>query len=234
MTSTRREPKRSSADSIRAARSRAVRPAARSDSAVTRRLPFSPTSPTSLMDVPGVRAAILLTQPTGPDQRRRKVFKLARTLKGIFGKRDPIELLSLVEIWHRQAEPKINHKDLEITVADFCDGWNRVRYPGNTGPLADLLERALSKPLPCVAMEYPTDCPRKLIALCRELQIEAGDQAFWIDERTAAQLLDVHQTTINFWFRMICDRGIVLRLEKGRPGRASRYRYRGELREGSV
>ncbi len=184
----------------------------------------------SLMDDPRVREAISLTQPTGPDQRRRKLFTLARIAKGLFPELDLAGQLEIVTEWHRAAAPRINHKNIEVSFADFADGWDRVKYPGNTGPLAEALERAIARPPPEGASRFPTQCPRTLFALCRELQITAGEEAFWLDERSAGALLGVDQSTINFWFRRFRDAGLIHRVEKGRSGRASRYRYLGNLR----
>ena len=194
----------------------------------------TPTSATSVRHTPEVRAAIALTLPDGPDQRRRKLFTLARLLKALPGFEgvDPLHLYPIVKEWHRRAEPKINHKQFEISFADFCDGWDRVRYPGQSGPIGQVFERARSQPLPPEAMQFPCQTPRLLVALCCKLQREAGDEPFWLDERTVAGLLGVNQTTANHWFRVLRKRRILERIAKGSPGRASHYRYIGT--EGEV
>lgn len=191
------------------------------------------TSQNSLIRKPDVQRAIALTLPNGPDQRRRKLFKLARILQSNpeIAKLDPMHLEPVLREWHQRAKGSINHKEFETSFADFCDGWRRVKYPAKSGPVAEIFHRARSQEPPSVSAQFPSPCAKLLCAFCRELQREAGNEPFWLDERTAAMLLGVSQPAVNYWFRELRRRGILDRVAAPTRERASRFRYLGSLEE---
>lgn len=191
------------------------------------------TSQNSLIRKPDVQRAIALTPPNDPNQRRKKLFQLARILKNIpeLQNVDPTSLEPIVREWHRKAKGVINHKEFETSFADFCDGWRRVKYPAESGPVAEIFDRAKSQDPPSVAAQFPTPCAKLLCAFCRQLQRKAGNEPFRLDERTAAMLLGVSQPAVNFWFRELRRRGILDRVESPARGRASRFRYLGSLKD---
>ena len=92
-----------------------------------------------------------------------------------------------------------------------------------------ILERAKQNPLPLAAHNYESPKLRLLVALCRELQREAGGEPFFLSCRAAAQFLDLgkdHPTAWKHLGRLIHD-GIIEEVEHGTLAgrRASTYRY---------
>jgi hypothetical protein len=68
-----------------------------------------------------------------------------------------------------------------------------------------------------------------LAALCRELQRTAGPRPFYLDCRTAGQLLHIHHTTAWRLLTVLCADGILAAGDKGSRarGKANEYRYLG-------
>lgn len=85
--------------------------------------------------------------------------------------------------------------------------------------------QAISEPLPTAAELYETAECRALVALCRQLQREAGDQPFYLAGRKAAELVGAPHRQVARWLKMfVVDK--VLALETaGKRHRASEYRY---------
>ncbi len=94
--------------------------------------------------------------------------------------------------WYEAAEkflgPNSLDADADDNWFDFAEGWDKVKYPGEGGLMAMLLERAKQSDLPRVAMRYRSDRIRLLIALCRELQeaVDRIDHEVWGDAVTEA------------------------------------------------
>ncbi|MBP60394.1 MAG: hypothetical protein CMJ62_02605 [Planctomycetaceae bacterium] len=174
-------------------------------------------------------AAILGSLPLGPGQRHQQVFDLARALKAIPALADaPVnELKTYVRRWHELAQPVIRTQAFEETWIDFLKGWPRVMFPKGAEPMANIVERVLSLPLPAVAEQYEQDKLRSLVSLCRELQRATGDGPFYLACRTAGQLLDVDHNTANRWLYLLRDDRVLVEVKKGnaKSRKASRYRY---------
>jgi hypothetical protein len=171
------------------------------------------------------------TQPTGPGQRNRAVFELARALQGEPGlcDADPLELRTIVEAWHKRALPVIRTKPFEETWIDFLQGWSKVKYPKGAGPMDVIFERSRASSPPAVAMRFEQQGVRQLVSLCRELQRQTGDRPFFLGCRTAGRLLDVAHTTAYRWLFLLKSERVLQEVEKGKQAgnkfRASRYRY---------
>ena len=61
--------------------------------------------------------------------------------------------------------------------------------------------------------------------LCRQLQIEAGTNPFFLDGRSAAKVLGQPHETVASWLRALRRLEVIALDKKGRRGHASRYRY---------
>jgi hypothetical protein len=161
------------------------------------------------------------------------VFQLARALRGIphLADADPRHLVHIAREWHRQALPHISTKPFEETEIDFLRGWKNVRFPLGKEPMKLALSRAESLPLPEAADQFEQDEIKLLLALCRELQREAGKSVFHLGCRTAGRIVDVSHMQASRWLFLLCSRGVLVEVEKGSgdTGRASRYRYLGDM-----
>ena len=97
--------------------------------------------------------------------------------------------------------------------------------------MAKIFKRAIRLEPPKIAVErYPDNGKIKvLVALCRELQLAAGDGSFYLSVRTAGRLLDVTPMTANRWLFLLLSDGILKLVSKGGTAKtvrqASRYRY---------
>ncbi len=192
--------------------------------------PVPPQTP--LLLAPAVLHAIASTLPTGPGQRNRRLFHLARKLKAIpeLANADFPELRPIVAEWHRQALPAIATKDCLETWADFVIAWPRVMFAGD-----DVVEAAFARacaiapPLKAVEL-YGTGPIVLLCSLCRELQRIAGEGQFFLDCRTAGQLVGVDHSTAWRWLsKVLCADGILLAGAKGsrESGNANEFKYIG-------
>jgi hypothetical protein len=176
-----------------------------------------------------IQRAIVDSLPTGPGQRHRLVFELARGLRALpaLADADAAALRPFVRRWHQLALPAISTQPFEETWIDFLRGWPRVKFPRGAEPLADVLDRAKVADLPEVARRYEQRPLRLLVAICRELQRTAGDDVFFLSCRTAGRLVGVDHTTANRWLFLLVAEGVLAEVAKGdrTKRRASRYRY---------
>jgi hypothetical protein len=69
---------------------------------------------------------------------------------------------------------------------------------------------------------------RLLTALCRELQRLAGDRPFFLDCRTAGDLLGVSHKTAWEWLDTLCVLGVLTKVSSGtlKSRKANEYRWR--------
>jgi hypothetical protein len=173
--------------------------------------------------------AILATLPTGPGQRNRRLFELARRLKGTMPNADADTLRAIVREWHRLAQPVITTKDLGTTWADFGFAWQRVRYPAGQsfGAGAAAAENIV---LAGVAAGYDGDL-RRLAQLCAALQAQHGDRPFFLGCRQAGDYLGVPRMTAWRLVQAMTFDGVLLAVRKGTkgsgdaPGKASEWRF---------
>ncbi len=180
-----------------------------------------------------IENAIIQTQPTAPGQRHRQVFKLARALKGITAtaNQPPGILKPIVKRWHERALPFINTKGFDETWSDFVNAWPNVKYALGDSPMDSLIERLQMLPPPPEAGQYDTTGVRLLVALCVELQRQAGKGPFFLDARTAGRLLEVEPMTAWRWLQMLKTDDLLAEVVKGRPRHATRWRWIGPSAE---
>jgi hypothetical protein len=126
---------------------------------------------------PAVRRAIDATLPGSPGYRNRLLLQFARLLKGLPELSNPAQLEPYVREWHRLALPAIVTKEFDVTWRDFLIAWDNVRFPAGEGPLAEIYACALSR-MPAIAHQFKVAGVRNLVALCCELQLQAGDSRF--------------------------------------------------------
>ena len=185
----------------------------------------------SAFSVTGVEDAIRLTLPDGPGQRYRRIFAFARGLKALPVGKSAAELEPHLRQWFSKALPFIRTKDYDETRADFLVAWSNVKYPMGAGKLDAIVARARSAPLPKMAERYTSQELRLLVAVCRELQREAGEGPFYLSVRVAGGLMGLDRTTA--WRRLLLlqDDDVIVEVEKGTKQRATRWRYLGPMDE---
>jgi hypothetical protein len=169
-------------------------------------------------------AAIEGTLPTGPGQRNRRLFDLARRLKGILGlDTSPAMLKAIVTEWHRQALPVITTKDFAETWSDFQVAWLRVKVPH--GAAVTAAYKAASR-----APQPPIDDNPDLgilDGLCSNLG--AGGRPFFLAARAVETLFGVPRMTAWRWLQTLAFYGAIELVETGtlKDRQAKTWRYVG-------
>ncbi len=176
-------------------------------------LASAPTGNWDGRDIP-VRTAIEITQQRGRGERHIQIFRLACYLKATeLRTATERQLKPVFSEWFRLALPRIGTKSFKLSWLDFLEAWPRANPPRTR--IADIAQR-------CGGVGID-----KLEALCRELQIIAGDAPFFLDCRTAGSVINKSHVTANTWLNRMCDEGILTLVRKGNhiAKRANEYRY---------
>jgi hypothetical protein len=165
--------------------------------------------------------------PTDEGQRNRRLFSLARALKGKFPDSGAEAMRPIVVRWHTLALPRITTKDFGTSWDEFIYAWGRVRCLEGDGsaPIERILARADTSKLPTVAGKYESEVIRRLVKFSRELQREAGDDPFWISNDMLGRLFQIKPMIAWRALQRLCDDGVLTKVEKHTTNRATRYRY---------
>lgn len=176
--------------------------------------------------------AIRRTIPPGPGHRERKLFDLARELKAFDDLAGlPVEdLRPIIEQWHTLALPNIRTKPFIETWFDFKRAWGKVKFPKGSDPISGAFELAIKSEPPFVCKGYDSAEVINLVKLCRELQSTNGDKPFYLDCRTAGELLGVSHVQAWRWLRDLADEGILTLVSSGskQKRKANEYKYVGD------
>ena len=170
----------------------------------------------------GIPAHII---PTKQGQRNKRLFELARYLKGLYPHATENDLRVFVREWHRLALPAIDTKDFAITWADFARGWDKVRFPAGA-TLAAILEGTQGDPLPAGIDDLGYGPQgQHLVKICRRLAQHHEPEPFFISARQAGELIGVHFTDASKVLAALVTDKVIELVEKGAGTRASRYRW---------
>lgn len=185
----------------------------------------SDSSATSVSSVSSVNSFEIPEKyiPQAEGQRNRKLFHLARYLKGVLADPTKDELREIVAIWHGLALQNITTKDFFLSWAEFNVAWNRVKQP--YGIKLNKIMENLPQLFPehHGVAEYGSECAH-LMRVCLALQADAGDSEFFLDVRTAGSQIDRCHTHAASLLRVLVTDNYLALIEKGSPGRAARYR----------
>lgn len=174
-----------------------------------------------------IESLISRTLPSGPGQRNRRVFDLARGLLGILGRNvDAKELRRIVKDWHRQALPHIRTKPFDETWTDYVTAWERIKQPAGASLIA-AINSADTMPVPDVAKQYDTPALRRLVSICTGLAAQWGDNPFPLGCAKAGEIIGVSKTEAHRLLRTLQFDGIIVRTLKGTKasGKASEWRF---------
>jgi hypothetical protein len=183
-----------------------------------------------------IEQCIQKTLPEKPGQRHDEVFRLARYLQGHTEVTNwPLrQLRPIMDRWFELTVERLGAEAVNATADenwwDFSEGWGNVKYPGEDGLMTMLLERARQRELPEVALQYRSPETRLLIALCRELQQEVGDEPFFLATTTIEKLFGLNRMRAWRWLQGLVRDGVLECVDHGsseerRPGR---FRYLGD------
>ncbi len=176
--------------------------------------------------VPSVGDVIARYLPEQTGQRNRKLFELARHIKGIMPNATDNELREIVAHWHKLALPVIGTVEFGVTWGDFRRGLAAVKTP-----FGSVLNRILEEidvnektPASLLLLDYGPNGYR-LARICKQLQRNAGEDPFFLSARQAGVLIECHfRDASKHLYGLVADG--VLKLEKRGAGKkASRYFY---------
>jgi hypothetical protein len=182
----------------------------------------SNSSVSSVSSVGIVREWPVQAIPTKVGQRNRKLFELARWLKGKEPEASLHRQRQVVQNWLNAFDPVIGSKDVGVSWADFRNSWEKVICPYGTV----LRESLLVLPtLPSVPELDKYGAKAKyLLQICAALQAHHQKEPFFLSSRIAGELIDLHFTDAAALLRaFVRERWIVL-VEKGAGFKAARYR----------
>lgn len=96
------------------------------------------------------------------------------------------------------AEPNIGTKQYAVSLAAFIRAWGNVKVPKDQTAVQVAFKRAEASDLSWVPRTIDTEKIRLLVPSCRELQEVNGRRPFYLDCRTADDLLGVtHKTAVD-------------------------------------
>lgn len=189
------------------------------------------SSPSLCLTVQSVEHAVELAMPSENHQNNERLFTLARAVKNLeiqSGTFSPKQLHDVFNQWFKKAAKFLKPgQTRDDYLTEFMNAYASAKIPLGAGTISQAWKQANEKSLPPEAIKLFEDHKLRLIvALCRELQINAGTAPFYLSARTVQGLLklDCHATAAR-WLRSFCVMRIIVEVEKGRGIRASRYRY---------
>ncbi len=170
------------------------------------------------------------TLPVSEGERNRRLFDLARWVKGKHPNATRDQLRAIVVEWHRMALPVIGTKDFATTWTDFLRGLEKVRNPhGETlQSILETVDDAVPMPEWIVVLQYG-EATHRLIRICSALQAHAGDEPFFLSARQAGELLGLHFTDAAKVLSALVFDGVVTLVSKGSGRVASRYRMNARV-----
>ncbi len=194
------------------------------------------SSSSSVGDLPSailfeIGQAVEATAMTKLKSSRDKQFQFVRRVKAIARchqiELEPPQHAAIYRLWQSRNEaflsPGVDY------FSEYLSRFSVARFA--SGEKLELaFQRALiATPTNRVSV-FHDKAAHVLANLCRELQIIAGPEPFFLACRSAATLLGVHFTTVADWLRGFQTLGILELIEKGKRqpgkvGKASRYRY---------
>ena len=160
--------------------------------------------------------------PFAVGQRHRKLFELARWVKGKEPSATMERQLEIVKNWHSKFLHIIGTKELEASWTDF-----RYALPRVEKPYGAILQSCLSNLPP------PPDIPElnlyglkaiHLIRIFMALQTHHGIEPIYLSCRTAGELIDYNHTDTARLLQIFVSEGWLTEVKRGVGLRATRYK----------
>jgi hypothetical protein len=171
-----------------------------------------------------IECIIAKTLPTGPGQRNRRLFALARQLKAILPDASNEALRAIVRRWFARALPNITTKAWCETWEDFANAWVNVKAPVDAVWNA-IVEKATTLPLP-VGFE---NAAAELVRLCAALHSHHGHGKPWpLSCRKAADAIGVGRDKAARLLKLLRFEGVIALITRAGPRssrRAAEYRF---------
>jgi hypothetical protein len=171
-------------------------------------------------------------QPSGPGQRNRCLFELARSLKAVAGLDTSLgSLHAIVAEWHQRALPHIRTKDFRVSWGDFRVAWDKVKYPAGAS-FEVAVTRAKTIAVPVSGLIDEDAEYHFVVALFADLQRQWGDKPVPFSCRKLAETLGCGKDKACRILQTLKKDGIVVEVSKGSQytGKASEWKYVGDHR----
>lgn len=180
----------------------------------------------SVSSVSSVGDTITRYLPDNIGQRNKRLFELARHLKGLMPGASKTQLREIVTEWHRRALSNIGTAGFAESWGDFQRGWDACHTPYGSvlSRIIGEIDMTEAAPESLLSLGY-NDKELLLCKICKQLQTHAGDEPFFLSARQAGALAGLHYTdAAKVLYAMVADDVLVL-LRKGAGKVASRYHY---------
>ena len=177
--------------------------------------------------------------PTSPRKNHISLFELARGVRGLKAQSGSSfsseKLEEIFNQWHQRNSYLRKGQSREDYYFEYLESLEGVQYPfAQEDVLQSALENARSSTPPPETTHFEDKRMKLLASICRELQLMAGDRAFFVSCRKAAILVG-HKSykTVNRWLIGLSKMNNPLLKVTNRGGphsnKANRYRYLGTL-----
>lgn len=166
--------------------------------------------------------------PTSYGQRNKKLFELARWLKGVRPECDRKMQEEIVRRWHDVSLPNIKTKDFASTWLDFKYGLGSVQYPFGL-QLHKILQARVEFDTQ-FGLETYGEKGIELFSICLTLQIHEGpSRPFFLSSRKAGELIGCHFTAAAKLMSCFVREEWLVLVTKGVGDKASRYMINSNL-----
>lgn len=174
--------------------------------------------------------AIRCSLPVTQHQNNHRLFLFARAILALESQEEtftPQQLRDAFNQWYARAVDFLRpDQTKEDYLMEFLNARQHAKFPLGGNAIPEAWKLAQELPLPPEAEQFENQQRRLLVAFCRQLQILAGDEPFYLSSRTCQRLFDQKShTTAAKWLQGLCALQIIEETEKGITPRASRYRY---------
>ncbi len=174
-----------------------------------------------------IEKCIVENLPSGPGQRNRCLFDLAQDLQEFLPKDTPERfLVEIALMWHAQALPFIQTKEIVESISDFLISWKKVQWP--SGNLWQRITQAASNDTFTLGDQFSElDSTARIL---RALARHHHGGPFHLASRKLAKAVGVGPKTALAHMRVLVALGFVELVEKGESkpgGKASVWRWIG-------
>ena len=177
-----------------------------------------------------IEQALAISTPTRVHENNALLFTLARAVKALEEqetKFKPAQLKDIFQQWYARSvkflRPGQTKEDYMI---EFMKAYQRAKYPLGSVIIPKAWKLAQEQPLPPEAAQFEEPKRQLLVALCKQLQILAGNEPFYLSARTVQGLFkqESHSTAAT-WLQAFCTLQIIKKVQQGNTKRATRYKY---------
>lgn len=191
--------------------------------------PAIPVTPDPAWDMARV---LREAHPTGRGQHDHLNLKLARLVKFHLRLVDLEQARAVFDQWWERARPYLHEQDYDVAWSKFGRAHELARIPVGASGMADLAhQEAMHSPLPKCADVFRNDRTRRLVGTCKVLAGITGG-TFKLSCHQVGALFGCKPAVAWELFRALERAGILLNVDRGRPGRpganAAEWKYLGD------